>query len=79
VVRTTFSRGPLASQVLSFLAIGITAGVRTGLEVAAVAPETAPRDAVIDLAIVAVGVLLLASAYVLVRRRLHMERGSAVS
>jgi hypothetical protein len=76
VVHTTLSRGPLASKVLAFLAIGITAGVRTGLEVAAVAPESAPRDVVIDLAIVALGVVLLAVAYVLVRHRLYVERSS---
>jgi hypothetical protein len=73
VVRTTLSRGRFSTQVLEFLAIGIIAVVRSGLEMAAIAPESTQRGVVVDLAILSLAVLLMSAAYVLVRKRLQEE------
>jgi phosphate starvation-inducible membrane PsiE len=73
LVHTTLSRGPLTMQLQHFLVIGITAGVRSGLDIAAGAREGSPQQIVIDLALNSVAVLVLVIAWVLVRRRLHTE------
>jgi hypothetical protein len=75
LVHTTLSRGPVSRQVQEFLVVGITSGVRTGLEVAA---ESGPSDRVANsLAMNALAVLLLAGALWLVRQRLQAERAEA--
>ncbi len=71
LVHTTLARGPISSQVQEFIVVGITAGVRTGLEVVAARGEA--RSVVISLAINALGVLLLVGALWLIRQRLHAE------
>jgi predicted PurR-regulated permease PerM len=75
LVHTTVSRGPMTRQLQEFLVIGVTVGVRSGLEVAAGAGDHNARDVAINLAINALGVLILVAALVLLRRRLHMEGG----
>jgi predicted PurR-regulated permease PerM len=77
LVHTTVSRGPMTRQLQEFLVIGVTVGVRSGLEVAAGAGEHNARDVAINLAINALGVLILVAALVLLRRRLHIEGGHA--
>lgn len=72
LVHTTLSRGPISSQVQEFIVVGITAGVRTGLEIAAERGNS--ETLVVTLAINAGGVLLLVVALWLVRQRLHSER-----
>jgi phosphate starvation-inducible membrane PsiE len=74
LVHTTLSRGSITRQLQEFLVIGVTAGVRSGLEVAAGAREKNPREIVTNLAINALGVLVLVVALWLVRQRLHVER-----
>jgi phosphate starvation-inducible membrane PsiE len=72
LVHTTLARGPVSSQLQAFLVVGITAGVRLGLEVAAERGD--PAAVVRNLAINALGVLVLVGALWLVRERLHAER-----
>jgi phosphate starvation-inducible membrane PsiE len=73
LVHTTLSRGPISVQVQEFLVIGITSGVRSGLE--AVAARGADARAVaVSLALNAAGVLILVVALWLVRQRLHVHR-----
>ncbi len=50
LLHTTLSRGPISEQVREFLAIGITATVRHGLDIAA-SRGNGQRDVVINLAI----------------------------
>jgi hypothetical protein len=71
LLHTTLSRGPLSRQLQEFLIIGVTAGVRHGLELAAGGRQENPRDVVISLAINAVGVLLLVVSLWPVRGPLH--------
>jgi hypothetical protein len=73
LVHTTVSRGAITRQVQEFLVIGITAGVRSGLEVAASAREHAAREVAVNLAINSFAVLLLVVALCAVRWRLHAE------
>jgi len=75
LVHTTVSRGPMTRQLQEFLVIGVTVGVRSGLEIAAGAGEHDPRDVAIDLAVNALGVLILVAALCLLRRRLFIEAG----
>jgi len=72
LVHTTLARGPISSQIQQFLVVGVTAGVRAGLEVAA--SEADPRDIVVNLLLNAVGVFVLVGALLLVRRRVHAEK-----
>lgn len=74
LLHTTLSRGSVTRQVQEFIAIGITAGVRSGLEVAATSRSGNQREAVTALAINALGVLVLVVALWLVRQRIHIER-----
>jgi hypothetical protein len=67
LVHTTLSRGPVTRQVQEFLVVGITVGVRSGLEIAAVRGGDL-RALPINLAINALGVLILVAALWLVRR-----------
>lgn len=76
LVHTTLSRGPITRQLQEFLVIGITAGVRSGLEVAAGAREHNPRDVALNLALNAASVLILVGALWLVRQRLRADRGA---
>jgi phosphate starvation-inducible membrane PsiE len=72
LVNTTLSRGPIARQLQEFLVIGITSGVRAGLEV--VAQRGAEmRTVAISLALNASAVLILAIAFCLIRRRLRTD------
>ena len=74
LVHTTLSRGPITRQVQEFLVVGITGGVRSGLEVAA--ERSGESQAVaLSMAITAGAVLLLVAALWLVRQRLHAEGG----
>jgi predicted PurR-regulated permease PerM len=75
LVHTTVSRGPMTRQLQEFLVIGVTVGVRSGLEIAAGAGEHNARDVAINLSVNALGVLILVAALVLLRRRLHIESG----
>ena len=77
LVHTTVSRGPMTRQLQEFLVIGVTVGVRSGLEIAAGASEHNARDVAIDLAVNALGVLILVAALCLLRRRLHLEAEGA--
>jgi hypothetical protein len=70
LLHTTLSRGPISQQLQEFLIIGVTAGVRHGLELAVESPEGGSRDIVINLAINAVAVLGLVFALWLVREQL---------
>ncbi|HTE85418.1 MAG TPA: hypothetical protein VK821_11865, partial [Dehalococcoidia bacterium] len=67
LLHTTLSRGPISQQLEEFLVIGVTAGVRHGLELAAGSRQGNPRDVVISLAINSVGVLVLVLALWLIR------------
>jgi hypothetical protein len=73
VTHTTLSRGPMTRQLQEFLVIGITVGVRSGLEVAAAAQKHSSREVAIDLGINAMAVLVLVLALCLLRWRLHSE------
>lgn len=73
LVHTTVSRGPMTRQVQEFLVIGVTVGVRSGLEVAAGAREHGAREVAINLVLNAAAVLILVMALCLIRRRLHAE------
>ncbi|MDB4953882.1 MAG: hypothetical protein JWO36_1451 [Myxococcales bacterium] len=79
LVHTTVSQGPLTRQLQHFLVIGVTAGVRRGLDIAAGVREATPREIIIDLVLNSVAVLVLVLAWVLVRHRLHTERPSAAA
>jgi hypothetical protein len=74
LVNTTLSRGPMSLQVQEFLVVGITSGVRKGLEIAAHRGGDQHAE-VIDLAVNALGVTLLVGALWLMRRSLQDERG----
>jgi len=74
LAHTTLARGGIGRQLQEFLVIGITSGVRSGLEVVAGAHDTSSRDVVVNLAINSVGVLVLVGAFWLVRKRFHAER-----
>lgn len=73
LLHTTLSRGPISRQLQEFLVIGITAGVRHGLALAA-GQGSSPRDVVINLTINAAGVLLLVAALWVVRQQLRADR-----
>jgi hypothetical protein len=75
LVHTTLSRGPIALQLQEFLAIGVTSGVRAGLEAVAQRGVEA-RSTAISLALNAVAVFVLVGAICLVRHRLHAEERS---
>jgi hypothetical protein len=68
LVHTTLSRGPIAQQLQQFLVVGITSGVRTGLEVSAQRGADA-RAIASSLALNALAVLVLVGALWLVRRQ----------
>jgi len=70
---TTLSRGPISQQLQEFLTIGVTATVRHGL--ALTAGTSNARELAIDLAINALGVVILVSALWLVRQQLPTHRG----
>jgi phosphate starvation-inducible membrane PsiE len=72
LVHTTVTRGPVTRQLQEFIIVGITASVRSGLEVAAEARMRDPREVVTSLAINAVGVLVLVCALWLVRRQFQV-------
>ncbi len=75
LVHTTLTRGgALTEQVQQFLVIGITAEVRSGLEIAVNERQHETGRVVVNLALNAVGVLILVVSFVLVRRRLEAER-----
>ncbi len=74
LVHTTLARGPISSQVQEFLVVGITAAIRSGLELAAEKGDS--RGVVANLAINALGVLFLVGGLWLVRQRLHAERST---
>ena len=74
LVHTTLSRGPIYRRLQEFLVIGITAGVRSGLEVAVAADGEGPRDMVVNLALNSAGVLALVGALWLARHRLRADR-----
>jgi hypothetical protein len=69
LVHTTLVRGPISNRVQEFLLVGITAGVRSGLEVAANRGDA--RIVGVNLAIDAAAVLLLVAALWLVRQRVR--------
>jgi phosphate starvation-inducible membrane PsiE len=71
LTHTTLSRGPIARQLQEFLVIGITSGVRAGLE--AVAQRGDTRATAISLVLTAAAVLVLVIAFCLVRHRLRAE------
>ena len=73
LVHTTLSRGPVTRQLQEFLVVGITSSVRSGLEVAAERGGGA-QSISINLAINALGVLILVAALWLIRQRLHTEK-----
>ncbi|MEI9885780.1 MAG: hypothetical protein WDN08_04625 [Rhizomicrobium sp.] len=73
LVHTTVSRGPMTQQVQEFLIIGVTVGVRSGLEVAAGAPQNGPREVAINLVLNAAAVLILVIALCHLRRRFRAE------
>ncbi len=77
LLHTTLSRGPISRQLQEFLVIGVTAGVRHGLELAVETPQGGARDVVISLAINAVAVLGLVLSLWLVREQL-LRSGRAV-
>jgi phosphate starvation-inducible membrane PsiE len=77
LVHTTISRGPITQQLQQFIAIGVTAGVRSGLEVAARAGAAAPREVITSVVLNSVGVLVLVAAWWLVRQRIHADRSGA--
>lgn len=77
LVHTTLSKGRISQQLQEFLVIGVTSGVRSGLEIAAGAHGADPRQVVYELAINSLGVLLLVVALWLVRHRFGKESGSA--
>ncbi len=74
LLHTTLSRGPISLQVQEFLVIGITAAIRHGLEVAAAGRGGNQRDVVVNLAINALGALVLVLALWLVRQQLRADR-----
>ena len=74
LLHTTLTRSSIIRQLQEFLVIGITAGVRYSLEVAASGGGSNPRDVVIDLTINAGAVLILVAALWLVRQQLLAER-----
>lgn len=74
LLHTTLTRSSIIRQLQEFLVIGITAGVRYSLEVAASGAGSNPRDVVIDLTINAGAVLILVAALWLVRQQLLAER-----
>ena len=78
LVHTTLSRESITTQIQEFLVIGITSGVRSGLEVAVNARERDAHDTVVNLAINAFGVLALVVA-LWVGRRLRDGRGAHAS
>jgi phosphate starvation-inducible membrane PsiE len=73
LVHTTLSRGPLARQLQEFLVIGITSGVRAGLEGVA-QRGTEMRTLSTTLALDAVAVLVLVIAFCLVRQRVRAQQ-----
>jgi len=77
LVHTTLSKGHISRQLQEFLVIGVTSGVRSGLEIAAGARGADPRETVIALAINSLGVLLLVFALWLVRQHFGDENGTA--
>ncbi|HKO24856.1 MAG TPA: hypothetical protein VJY65_08970, partial [Chloroflexota bacterium] len=74
LLHTTLSRGPISQQLQEFLVIGITAAVRHGLELAASGRGSNPREVVINLAINALGALVLIAGLWLVRQQLRADR-----
>jgi hypothetical protein len=74
LLHTTLSRGPISQQLQEFLVIGITAAVRHGLELAASGRGSNPREVVVNLAINALGVLVLIAGLWLVRQQLRADR-----
>ena len=73
LVETTRSQGPMTRRIREFIAIGITAGVRSGLEIAARSRDGSPRDLIIAVVLNSVGVMVLAAAWWLVRQHHHAE------
>lgn len=73
LAHTTLSRGPITRQVQEFLLVGVTSGVRAGLETVAQRGGDA-RSTAVSLALNAVGVFVLVGALCLVRQRLYAER-----
>jgi len=88
LLHTTLSRGPIGQQLQEFLVIGITAAVRHSLELASTGRNTpgnkagsaaAQRDLVINLAINAVGALILVIGLYLVRSQLPKSKSKDAS
>jgi len=73
LVHTTLSRGAITRQLQQFIAIGITAAVRSGLEVAARAGAGNVREVITSVVLNSVGVLVLVAAWWLVRQRMHAD------
>jgi phosphate starvation-inducible membrane PsiE len=78
LVHTTLSRGAITRQLQQFIAIGITAAVRSGLEVAARAGAGNLREFITSVVLNSVGVLVLVAAWWLVRQRMHADGEASV-
>lgn len=75
LAHTTLSRGPITRQVQEFLVVGVTSGVRAGLE--AVAQRgTDARAVSISLALNAIAVFVLVGALCLIRVRVRTNRSA---
>jgi hypothetical protein len=70
LLHTVLSRGPVTRRVQEFLVVGITAGIRSGLEISAERGGDS-RGIASSLAIDALGVLMLVGALWLVRQGLR--------
>jgi hypothetical protein len=73
LLHTTLSRGPVTHRVQEFLVVGITAGVRSGLELSAERGGDS-RTIAGSLALDALGVLMLVGALWLVRQGVRAGR-----
>ena len=73
LVHTTLSKGAITRQLQEFIVVGVTASVRTGLEIAA-ASRNDLHSAAINMSLNSVGVLVLVGALWVVRR---MDRARA--